>query len=135
MFIDLARADSAYTKQKQRAKQRGVEFKLTFEEWINIWLESGHWIQRGKGKGTYNMSRKNDTGAYEVDNVFIQSHEANASDGHKGKPKSAEHNLKNSLSQKGTRMGDKHHFFGKKHTAASIEKMKAARSVRLTVWL
>ena len=34
-----------------------------------------------------------------VDNVFIQSHEGNASDGHRGIPKTAEQNEKNRLGQ------------------------------------
>ena len=97
MLIDLFAAEDKYNKQRHRAKQRGVDFKLSFEDWINIWLESGHWNQRGNGKGKYNMSRINDTGAYKIGNVFIQSHEHNARDGHIGIPKTPEECLKNSL--------------------------------------
>lgn len=99
MVIDLKDADGKYLQIMRRAADRGIDFQMTFEEWMTIWLESGHWHQRGKGLGKYNMSRFNDTGPYAVGNVFIQRHEQNSSDGHKGKPKSAEHNLKNSLGQ------------------------------------
>lgn len=49
-----------------------IEFKLTFEEWLRIWIDSGHLHERGRKKGQYVMSRKNDIGHYEVGNVFIQ---------------------------------------------------------------
>jgi hypothetical protein len=91
MVIDLKDADSKYLQIMRRARDRGVDWQMSFEEWMTVWLESGHWLQRGKGRGRYNMSRINDTGPYAVDNVFIQLHEENARDGHKGKPKSPEH--------------------------------------------
>ena len=100
MLIDLWEAHNKYGKQKHRARQRGIEFNISFEDWMKVWLDSGHWNQRGKGKGKYNMSRINDVGPYTYENVFIQSHEGNASDGHKGIPKTAEECLKNSLGQK-----------------------------------
>jgi hypothetical protein len=100
MLIDLFAAEDKYNRQRHRAKQRGVDFKLSFEDWMNIWLESGHWNQRGKGKGKYNMSRIDDAGSYEVGNVFIQSHEHNARDGHKDIPKTPEHKFKSGLGRK-----------------------------------
>lgn len=54
--------------QRNAAKNRGIEWKLTFREWIGIW--DGHWEQRGRGHGMV-MCRKRDQGAYEVGNVFI----------------------------------------------------------------
>ena len=66
-----------YSCQKSKAKHRGVEFTLTFEEWWDIWEQSGKWEQRGCRKGQYVMSRYNDTGPYAVGNVFIQSCEDN----------------------------------------------------------
>ena len=66
-----------YSCQKSKAKQRGIDFQLTFEEWWNIWQQSGKWEQRGFRKGQYVMSRKNDIGPYAIENVFIQSCEDN----------------------------------------------------------
>ncbi len=77
----------AYKKYKSHiysASQRTIPFKLTFEQWYNIWQESGKWDHRGRGSGKYVMSRKNDKGAYEIGNVFIQSNARNVSDGRKG---------------------------------------------------
>ena len=60
-----------YHSQKGLAKVRGIEFKLTFEEWLKIWIDSGHLHERGRGIGKYCMARFNDKGAYEVGNVKI----------------------------------------------------------------
>jgi hypothetical protein len=75
-----------YACHKGKAKHRGIEFKLTYEEWWDIWQQSGKWEERGAVTGKYVMSRYNDIGAYEMGNVFIQSFEANRSEAMLGKP-------------------------------------------------
>jgi len=65
--------EKKYTDQKSKAKCRGIDFKLTFEEWYDIWQKSGKWDQRGIRKGQYVMSRYKDQGAYEIGNVHIQT--------------------------------------------------------------
>jgi len=74
-----------YQEQKDASKQRGIEFNLTFDEWWYVWETSGKYEQRGCRSGQYVMSRYNDTGAYDVSNVFIQTCGGNNSDAHKGK--------------------------------------------------
>ena len=54
-----------------------IEFKLTYEEWLDIWLQSGKLHLRGRGKGKYCMCRKDDLGHYEVGNVYIDTFENN----------------------------------------------------------
>ena len=44
---------------------------LTFEEWMDIWWESGHWFERGCKHGQFCMSRFNDIGNYVRGNVEI----------------------------------------------------------------
>lgn len=61
----------AYSRHKSQAKQRGIPFLLTFEEWATLWLESEKWEQRGRRKGQYVMARFGDMGPYEVGNVHI----------------------------------------------------------------
>lgn len=103
-----------YSCQKSKAKHRGIDFELTFEEWWNIWQQSGKWEQRGCRKGQYVMSRNNDTGPYAVGNVFIQLAQDNHSqivfsdktikkfsEQRKGKPKSIEWKNKISLANLG----------------------------------
>lgn len=70
-----------YATQRQAAKVRGVEWKFTLEEWLAVWIESGHWALRGVGIGRYCMARRGDAGPYSKDNVFIQASTANSRDG------------------------------------------------------
>lgn len=60
----------AYQHQHTAAHRRDIEFKLSLMEWWDIWDVSGHWSDRGLGRG-WQMCRKGDLGAYEVGNVFI----------------------------------------------------------------
>lgn len=61
----------AYQHQKFAAEvRRGIEFRLTLMEWWDIWDKSGHWADRGNGRG-WHMCRVGDQGCYEVGNVFI----------------------------------------------------------------
>jgi hypothetical protein len=66
--------DDTYRKfyvQRTKAVSRGIRFLLTFEQWRDIWTESGHWHERGRGKANYVMARKGHAGPYEVKNVRI----------------------------------------------------------------
>lgn len=74
-----------YSEHKRFARQRGVEFKLTFDEWWAIWKESGHFAKRGNRHGCYVMCRRGDEGAYAVGNVFIGKFERNFADGRAAK--------------------------------------------------
>lgn len=67
----------AWVFQKCSAQRRGIEFLLTFEEWLRIWEDSGHLHERGKFKHQYCMARFGDRGAYVVGNVFITTMEEN----------------------------------------------------------
>lgn len=80
----------AYTQQKSNAKRRGVEFVITYEEWEQVWLDSGKWELRGKGIGKYCMCRYNDEGPYAIGNVFIDLSSSNVREGNIGKVVSEE---------------------------------------------
>ena len=90
-----------YTQQKSNAKQRGIPFLLTLEQWKQIWFQSGKWEQRGRGSEKYCMCRIGDLGAYELGNVFIDLGKKNVSDGNIGKTDSAETKLKKSAALSG----------------------------------
>lgn len=64
-----------YNAHKHSAKQRGVEFDLTLEEWWEIW--SGHIEKRGRERGCLQMCRTGDAGGYTAGNVRIDTVEAN----------------------------------------------------------
>lgn len=69
-----------FIDHKQRARQRGVPFLLTFDDWFEIWRESGKWDERGRDEGGYVMRRINDAGAYAKGNVYIGLHAENVAE-------------------------------------------------------
>lgn len=92
----------AWYSQKFTAERRGIEFSLSFYEWLDIWKRSGKLAERGRKKGQYCMARFEDKGPYCKENVQIILHSENTTDGwklhrdatskkmsivHKGKPK------------------------------------------------
>ena len=68
----------AFRSQRNAAKYRNIEWKLSLWQWWQIWLKSGLWEQRGRGNG-YCMCRKGDIGAYALGNVFIAASTENVS--------------------------------------------------------
>ena len=98
----LKDAKAKWFAHRQNARRRGIEFNFPFEQWLEFWLDSGHWHQRGiKSAGTYVMSRKGDTGPYSADNVVIKSNRDNVLEGNKGIKKPAGHGANVSKAQKG----------------------------------
>lgn len=98
---------NAYLRQKnaKRLDTEGnpIEMKLSFTQWLAIWVDSGHLNNRGRGKGKYVMSRINDLGHYELGNVFIQLHTENVSQAKRGRQVSQVIRDRTSLSMKGKR--------------------------------
>ena len=66
-----------FCAQRSGAHRRGIPWKLTFEEWWEIWEKSGHWAERGIKKGQYVMARFGDVGPYSTTNVRICTAEEN----------------------------------------------------------
>lgn len=89
-LVKTLQPKTIFARQKSMAKVRGIEWQLTFEEWWNIWEQSGKYEQRGRGAGKYCMSRKGDVGPYAVNNVMIKTIDDNNREAHKGKPQSPE---------------------------------------------
>jgi hypothetical protein len=71
----------AFRSQRAKALCRGVEWRLSFEQWMRIWECSGFLGQRGRLRGQYCMARNGDVGPYSVENVSIQPVSVNTSDG------------------------------------------------------
>lgn len=70
----------AFYAQRQAAKQRRVEWQLSFNEWLEVWQQSGRLVDRGRGRGKYCMGRVGDTGPYAVGNVNIIAYEQNSAE-------------------------------------------------------
>ena len=83
---ELKKARAAFNTQRGSTRKRKdkngiqIEMRLSFDEWLNIWMQSGHWDERGRKKGQYCMSRINDIGHYEVDNIEIKLFSDNVSE-------------------------------------------------------
>lgn len=71
---------SRFIMQRRNAQNRGIEWNLTFPEWMFVWQESGHFDERGRAKSKYVMARYRDLGPYELGNVYITTNAGNASD-------------------------------------------------------
>ena len=70
------KATTRYAVHKATAKRRGIEFKLTFEQWNNWWLNQGVDKNIDYGQKTSNtlcMCRRNDSGAYELSNIYVDT--------------------------------------------------------------
>lgn len=69
---EIKRLKHLFYEQRYVAEyHRGIAWKLTFEQWLKIWTDSGHLDQRGRRKGQYVMARLGDKGPYAVGNVKI----------------------------------------------------------------
>lgn len=73
--LGLPDPKAKYNTHKATAKQRGIEFKLSFPEWWSLWKP--YYAMRGTKKGCYCMCRKLDSGHYEVGNVRIDLVQSN----------------------------------------------------------
>ena len=67
-----------YTKARRNALDRGVEWLFDFDSWLKVWKDSGHYSERGRGPGQYQMARRGDCGPYAEWNVVIVRMESNA---------------------------------------------------------
>lgn len=74
-----------YGKHKRDAASRGIDFKLSLEEWYDWWLQQGidKNISTKLNKNTLCMCRFNDTGAYELGNIYCATLSQNQKDARK----------------------------------------------------
>lgn len=65
----------AFYGQRHTSKQRGISFKLTFEEWRDWWGDD--FELRGAGPFSLCMCRYGDRGAYELGNIYKATNQSN----------------------------------------------------------
>lgn len=118
--MDIKDAKRKYKCHKDAAKSRNIDFLLTFDEWWDIWNQSGKWEERGRKRGQYCMSRYGDTGSYSADNVFIQPHGQNIKDANKGRIKS--NKIRSKIGE--ARKGKKRPIFSDQHRQKISEARK-----------
>jgi hypothetical protein len=81
---ELRIAKVRFSQQRCMADKRNIEWKLTFEQWIDWWVATGHYHERGRGKGKYVMCRYGDKGPYELGNIYCDTHKGNLVLAHTG---------------------------------------------------
>jgi hypothetical protein len=81
----LLQAAEHFNRQRRTAKQRRIEWKLDFWEWLRIWEDSGHLSERGRRKEEWQMCRFEDIGPYASSNVRIDKMEANIQEAHRSR--------------------------------------------------
>jgi hypothetical protein len=75
----------AFQQHRANAKQRGIPFEMTFDDWWGIWREWFH--LRGRGTNGLCMARHGDAGPYAVGNVYLTTNLGNQLDVHPSKRK------------------------------------------------
>ncbi len=76
----------AFNGQMSAARRRGIEFPMTYAEWLGVWQASGKLEQRGRLRDQYVMARFGDKGPYAIDNVYISTASENVKAGQTGLP-------------------------------------------------
>jgi hypothetical protein len=81
-FTGLSEAKRKYIDHKHRAAKRGIEFTLSFEDWNAWFLQHGvDKSQHRNGQQTRDdicMCRRNDSGAYELGNIYAATRAENS---------------------------------------------------------
>ena len=70
----------AFDDHVRHSLSRGISFNLSYEDWLEMWLVSGKWPNRGKESGQYVMCRFGDVGPYSKRNCYIGTVEQNNRD-------------------------------------------------------
>lgn len=86
MSLPFEASYKAYSSQRAKAAMRGIAWNFTFQQWCDVWEESGKWHLRGRGAGRYCMARPGDTGPYEKGNVSIVDWQTNTRDAGLNRP-------------------------------------------------
>ena len=72
----------AYNDQQRHATDRGLPWLFTYAEWLEMWLLSGKWEDRGRKQGQYQMCRYGDSGGYFARNCYIATVAVNQAERH-----------------------------------------------------
>jgi hypothetical protein len=70
----------AYYDQRNKAKNKGIQFYFTMTEWWEWWKIDDRWKNRGILSHNFVMARYGDVGPYSIDNVYIATNKQNLFD-------------------------------------------------------
>lgn len=112
---ELRKLRDAYNVQKKTQARRKpdrnghrIQVTMTFDEWLEVWTDSGKLHLRGRGQGRYCMARNDDLGDYAVGNVEIKACEENSREAKLGRSHSACTRDKMSASREGVAKSKAH---------------------------
>lgn len=78
LMVDVTRRlKRRFVQQRANAKNRGISWQLSFDEWRDWWLATGHVDQRGRQRGQWVMGRPYDSGPYVLGNLLCLRAEDN----------------------------------------------------------
>lgn len=66
-----------FIQQRANARNRGVSWELTWDEWRDWWLATGRVDERGRMRGQWVMGRPYDSGPYAIGNLMCLRAEDN----------------------------------------------------------
>lgn len=104
---ELRKLRNKYNVKKKTTKGRvdklgePIQFLMSFDEWLYVWMHSGQIDNMGLKQGQFWMSRPDDLGHYEIGNVEIKLFSQNAREGKTGTKHTDETKAKMSLERKG----------------------------------
>jgi hypothetical protein len=112
---ELRKLRDAYNVQKKTQARRKpdrnghrIQVTMTFEEWLQVWIDSGKLHLRGNGRGKFCMARNDDLGDYAVGNIQIKRCEDNSREAKLAWSHSACTRMKMSASREGVAKSQDH---------------------------
>lgn len=111
----------AYVTQRNGARQRGIEWRFTFETWWLVW--KNHFHLRGPGKDDLCMARDGDEGPYSPENVYLTTNSRNSID--RNTSQKAFRRKMETIERRGRRFAGN---FGSNPAALSARRQDAMRS-------
>ena len=112
---ELRKLRDAYNVQKKTQARRKpdrnghrIQVTMTFDVWLQVWMDSGKLSLRGSGRGRFCMARKDDLGDYAAGNVDIESCEENSREAKLGRSQSACARAKMSATREGVAKSQVH---------------------------
>jgi hypothetical protein len=61
----------AYSVARCQARFRNEQFDLTWDQWLQLWLGNGNYLNKGRGSRNYSLVRLDKYAAWQFDNVEI----------------------------------------------------------------
>jgi hypothetical protein len=121
---------AAYLTQKSHAKSRGIPFLLTFDEWWEVWFESGKWNRRGRRRDQFVMARHGDIGPYANGNVRICSIQENVSEWAENLGEDTRKRMSERQRDRKWSAETRKKMLGRTHSHETRERMRIAQAVR-----